>query len=318
MEKDVRIVFMGTPEFAIPSLEILLENKYNVVGVVTAPDKPAGRGKLIKSPPVKEFALANNVKVLQPKNLKDPQFNQELMDLRPDIQVVVAFRMLPEIVWKRPTMGTFNLHASLLPNYRGAAPINWAIINGETETGITTFFINEKIDTGDILLQERISIDRKQSAGDLHDELMVKGSRLVLQTVQGIAKGSLQPMAQTNQEGVLPAPKIFKKDCQINWEQDANSIHNKIRGLSPYPGAWTVVNLPNGKKYQLKIFAASHEESAPTISPGKVITDNKSYVKIGCSNGCISLNEVQAEGRKRNTISEFIMGAKDIQDWIIG
>ena len=318
MEKGARILFMGTPEFAIPSLRILLENNCNIVGVVTAPDKPAGRGKKITTSPIKNFAVENNLKVLQPENLKDPLFNQELADLHPDIQVVVAFRMLPRMVWQLPSMGTFNLHASLLPNYRGAAPINWAIINGESETGITTFFINEQIDTGDILLQESVSIANQQTAGELHDELMEKGSQLVLKTVLGISEGSLKPSSQPKLKDIQSAPKIFKEDCKINWSNDVHTIFNKIRGLSPFPGAWfTVTKSNNDKPFQIKIFSANIEVLDHKNPPGTLLTDNKTYWKACCPNGYIAFKEVQAEGKKRNVITDFLRGAMEVNQWIV-
>jgi len=241
--KEIRIVFMGTPDFAVESLKALVENGYQVVGVITAPDKPAGRGRQLCEPAVKKYAIENKLNVLQPEKLKNPEFIAELESLKADLQIVVAFRMLPEIVWNMPPMGTFNLHASLLPQYRGAAPLNWAIINGETETGVSTFLLSHEIDTGQIIFQEKVDIGENDSVGDLHDRMMAIGSALVLKTVDAIAEGKIEPIDQTklidNPERIKHAPKIFKNDCRIDWTRDTESVRNMIRGLSPYPTAWT-------------------------------------------------------------------------------
>ncbi len=317
MDKDFRIVFMGTPEFAIPSLSILIENGYTIVGVVTAPDKPAGRGRNIHESPVKLFAKSNNLTILQPTNLKDQGFIDELAALNGNLQIVVAFRMLPEVVWKMSEFGTFNLHASLLPNYRGAAPINWAIINGEKTTGITTFYINERIDTGDILMQQQVDIGPTDSAGTLHDVLQAEGAELVLKTVEGIDKDILEKQPQKDSDGqkLKLAPKIYKEDCKLDWNAPADQVFNKIRGLSPYPGAWTVLEDNNGNTHNLKIFEAEH--SNKTLSAGAIETDNNSYLVIGTSGGSISLRSVQLAGKKRNSIVDFLRGFRLDNTWKI-
>lgn len=304
--KELRIVFMGTPEFAVPSLEILVENGFNVVGVITAPDKPQGRGQKLVSSPVKEAALKHHLKVLQPMNLKAPEFIAELKALDANLQIVVAFRMLPEIVWNMPALGTFNLHASLLPQYRGAAPINWAIINGEKETGITTFFLKHEIDTGSIIFQEREPITDDDNVGTLYDRLMKKGSALVLKTVKAIAAGDYPSVPQAENITIRHAPKIFKETCEINWNTSAQNIQNFVRGLSPYPTAWAILN---GKTF--KIFKVSPADKPVAIeSTGSVNTDNKNYLYVRCSDGWVSVEELQPEGKKRMTIHEFFRGNK--------
>lgn len=300
----LRIIFMGTPEFAVPSLEILVENKFNVVAVITAPDKPQGRGQKITFSPVKECALKHNIPVLQPTNLKSPQFLEELKSYYANLQIVVAFRMLPEVVWSMPEFGTFNLHASLLPQYRGAAPINWAIINGEKETGVTTFFLKHEIDTGSIIFQESEPIYASDDAGLLYERLMKKGAGLVLKTVQAIADGNYPSQPQPESGSIKHAPKIFKETCQINWNQTAERIHNFIRGLSPYPGAWTLLN---NKTY--KIFSTEIVKDLEII-PGQWKTDNKTYFYVGTSEGTLSIKQLQPEGKKRMTIEEFFRGNK--------
>ena len=304
----MRIVFMGTPDFAVASLDALVRSGSNIVGVITAPDKPAGRGQKLSESAVKKYAVESGIPVLQPVKLKDPEFLQALRDMKADLQVVVAFRMLPEIVWNMPPRGTINLHASLLPQYRGAAPINWAIINGETESGVTTFFLKHEIDTGDILFAEKVSIGESDSAGDLHDQLMVVGARLLVKTVQAIESGEYQ---ETPQDQVIEgqelkhAPKIFKEDCAINFNQDVNRVHNHIRGLSPYPTAFTRFQDKN-----LKIFGASVEHSEPGISPGAILSDQKTYLKFACKNGFISVTDLQLEGKKRMQVEEFLRGVR--------
>jgi len=304
----MRIVFMGTPDFAVASLDALVRSGSNIVGVITAPDKPAGRGQKLSESAVKKYAVESGIPVLQPVKLKDPEFLQALRDMKADLQVVVAFRMLPEIVWNMPPRGTINLHASLLPQYRGAAPINWAIINGETESGVTTFFLKHEIDTGDILFAEKVSIGESDSAGDLHDQLMVVGARLLVKTVQAIESGEYQ---ETPQHQVIEgqelkhAPKIFKEDCAINFNQDVNRVHNHIRGLSPYPTAFTRFQDKN-----LKIFGASVEHSEPGISPGAILSDQKTYLKFACKNGFISVTDLQLEGKKRMQVEEFLRGVR--------
>ena len=320
MSKDLKIVFMGTPEFAIPSLNILIEKGYDIVGVITAPDRPAGRGRNIQESPVKLFAKSKGLTILQPANLKDPGFIQELSELGGNLQIVVAFRMLPEVVWQMPEFGTFNLHASLLPNYRGAAPINWAIINGEKTTGITTFYINERIDTGDVLLQQKVDIGPTDSAGDLHDVLQERGAGLVLKTVEGIADDMLEKQAQNDpiaigsKSGELKlAPKIFKEDCKLDWSATADQVFNKIRGLSPYPGAWTVLKDTEGNEHQWKVFESEHSDK--DLSAGAIETDGNSYLTVGTSAGSISLISIQIAGKKRNSIVDFLRGFRLDSSW---
>ncbi len=303
---SLRIIFMGTPEFAVPSLEILVENKFNIVAVITAPDKPQGRGQKITYSPVKESALKHNIPVLQPTNLKSPEFLEELKSYQANLQVVVAFRMLPEMVWAMPSLGTFNLHASLLPQYRGAAPINWAIINGEKETGATTFFLKHEIDTGSIIFQEKESITKDDTVGELYERLMIKGAHLVLKTVQSIENGNYPSIPQTENAEVKHAPKIFKETCQINWNQSSEQIRNFVRGLNPYPTAWCELN---GKNY--KIFKVSvSKESGNQEETGSLSTDNKNYLNIRTSDGWISIDELQPEGKRRMDIKEFFRGNK--------
>lgn len=301
----LRIIFMGTPEFAVPSLEILVENKFNVVAVITAPDKPQGRGQKITFSPVKECALKHNIPVLQPTNLKSPQFVEELKSYKANLQVIVAFRMLPEVVWSMPALGTFNLHASLLPQYRGAAPINWAIMNGEKETGVTTFFLKHEIDTGSIIYQEKEVIHENDDAGTLYHRLMNKGAHLVLKTVQAIEAGNYPSQPQPAHTELKHAPKIFKETCQINWSQPAVHIHNFVRGLSPYPGAWTVLN-----DKPFKIFKTDTLPNQLNAEAGQFLTDNKTYLYIQTSIGCLSILELQPEGKKRMKIDEFFRGNK--------
>jgi len=296
---------MGTPEFAVPSLEILVEHKFNVVAVITAPDKPQGRGQKITFSPVKECALKHNIPVLQPTNLKSPQFVEELKSYKANLQVVVAFRMLPEVVWSMPALGSFNLHASLLPQYRGAAPINWAIINGEKETGVTTFFLKHEIDTGSIIYQEKEVIHENDDAGTLYHRLMNKGAHLVLKTVQAIEAGNYPSQPQPAHTELKHAPKIFKETCQINWSQPAVHIHNFVRGLSPYPGAWTVLN-----DKPFKIFKTDTLPNQLNAEAGQFLTDNKTYLYIQTSIGCLSILELQPEGKKRMKIDEFFRGNK--------
>ncbi|MCK6617809.1 MAG: methionyl-tRNA formyltransferase [Cyclobacteriaceae bacterium] len=302
---DLRIIFMGTPEFAVPSLEILAEHKYNVVAVVTAPDKPQGRGQKITASPVKECALRHNIPVLQPANLKSPAFIDELKSYNANLQVVVAFRMLPEVVWAMPQYGTFNLHASLLPHYRGAAPINWAIINGEKETGVTTFFLKHEIDTGSIIFQEKEPIYDSDDAGTLYERLKIKGAALVLKTVQAIQQGNCPSLPQDESVTIKRAPKIFKETCRINWNQPALQIQNFVRGLSPYPGAWTVLN---DRIY--KILKTEVLQRQLAVDAGTIETDNKTYLYIQTSNGCISITELQPEGKRKMNIAEFFRGNK--------
>jgi methionyl-tRNA formyltransferase len=309
-ENELRIVYYGTPDFAVPGLEILLQNGLNVVAVVTAPDKPAGRGLKIQQTPVKLNALAHGIPVLQPLSLKDPLFLAELSSFSPDIQIVVAFRKMPEAVWQLPAYGTFNLHASLLPKYRGAAPINWAIINGETETGITTFFINEHIDTGKVILQERIPIAPADDAGILHDRLMLAGAELLLKTVRLIASENL---ILTDQAALLPgevvpaAPKLNKDNCRINWQKSAREIHNFTRGLSPYPAAHAELVCEEGP-VGMKIFKTDIQTEGDALAPGQIRSDGRKFLQVGTADGIIDLLEIQAAGRKKMSIGEFLRG----------
>lgn len=302
----MRIIFMGTPEFAVPSLNKLYEAGYDIVGVVTAPDKPAGRGMQLSESAVKKYAVENNLSVLQPEKLKDPVFIETLQSLNADLQVVVAFRMLPEIVWNMPPLGTINLHASLLPQYRGAAPINWAIINGEKQTGVTTFKLQHQIDTGNILLQEKIPVADDETAGSLHDKMMYTGAQLLLQTIRQIENGTIQEMVQpsTADLSVLKsAPKIFNETCEINWNQPIDKIYNLIRGLSPYPTAFTYLD-----EKKLKIFSSEKEKTNESNEPGKILTDHKTFLKFCATDGYISLKEIQLEGKKRMNIQDFLRG----------
>lgn len=298
---------MGTPEFAVPSLEILVENKYNVVAVVTAPDKPQGRGQKLTASPVKESAMKYNIPVLQPTNLKSPEFIEDLRSYGANLQVVVAFRMLPEVVWAMPALGTFNLHASLLPQYRGAAPINWAIINGEKETGVTTFFLKHEIDTGNIILQEKEKIHDDDDAGKLYERLMNSGAALVLKTTKAIEEGNYRVHPQLKTPDTKQAPKIFKETCEINWNQSGERIRNFVRGLSPYPAAWTTLN---GKVYKIFQVRSSLTSRQPPVNPGEIETDNKTFLHVKTKDGWLSVLEFQPEGKKRMSVTEFFRGNK--------
>jgi methionyl-tRNA formyltransferase len=306
MDNKPRIVFMGTPAFAVASLNALLQAKMNVVGVVTAPDKPAGRGMQLQQSAVKQFALAHDLPILQPEKLKSPEFFEALKQWKPDLQVVVAFRMLPEQIWSFPPMGTLNVHGSLLPQYRGAAPINWAIINGEKETGVTTFQLQHAIDTGAILLQDRIPIAPNHTAGEIHDTMMEVGAQLLVKTLHGLFDNSIKAVPQEQVIGndtLKHAPKIFTKDCEIDWNKPCASIHNLIRGLAPFPGAITKID---GKI--VKLFLTQIIESTPTEAPGTFITDGKTFAKIACKDGYIGLADIQWEGKKRMPIIDFLRG----------
>ncbi len=304
MNQNLRIVFMGTPEFAVPSLDILVQNGYNVVGVITVPDKPAGRGLQLTHSPVKEYALSKGIKVLQPEKLKNPEFLEKLRTLEADVQVVVAFRMLPETVWDMPSNGTFNLHASLLPQYRGAAPINWAIINGEKETGVTTFFLQHEIDTGDIIFQEKEPIYETDNIGTLYERMMHNGAKLVLKTIEAIAKGDVKTQLQIPTSESKPAPKIFKEICKINWNKTAEEVHNLVRGLSPYPAAFFTLNGKNCKVFSTEIVDVQTNE----VQTLKYNTDNKNYLNICCSDNYVSIKELQLEGKKKMSIQDFLRG----------
>ncbi len=303
----LRIIFMGTPEFAVHSLEILVQNKFNVVAVITAPDKPQGRGQKLTPSPVKECALKHNLPVLQPTNLKSPEFLEELKSYNANLQIVVAFRMLPEVVWAMPPLGTFNLHASLLPQYRGAAPINWAIINGEKETGVTTFFLKHEIDTGSVIFQEKETILDTDDVGTLYERLMHKGSNLVLKTVQAIERGNYPSLPQPESVEIKHAPKIYKETCEINWSQPSKKVIDFVRGLSPYPAAWTKIN---DKVY--KVFKCSHSDhrEQSTVDSQLWRTDNKTFLNIKTVDGWVSIDEFQPEGKKKMTPEEFFRGNK--------
>jgi len=298
----MRIVFMGTPEFAVASLKALVASNQDIVGVITAPDRPQGRGKKVGVSAVKAFALLSELTVLQPDNLKDGSFINELLALKADLQIVVAFRMLPEIIWSMPKLGTFNLHASLLPQYRGAAPINWALINGETETGTTTFFLDKKIDTGKIILQEKEVIQEDDDFGTLYGKLMVKGAALILKTITMIENGQAAPLSQNDENQNPSAPKIFKKDCEINWDQEADRVYNFIRGMSPYPTAWCQLN-----HEILKIFHVN-KMTTRNLAFGKFESDGKNYLHFGTQTTDLAITSLQLQGKKRMTIEEFLRG----------
>jgi len=305
---------MGTPEFAVSSLEILIKNGFDVVAVITAPDKPAGRGQKIKQSAVKEFAIKQQIRILQPTNLKDSNFISELKALKADLQIVVAFRMLPEIIWDMPKLGTYNLHASLLPKYRGAAPINWAIINNEKETGLTTFKIKQTIDTGNILYREKINLNSDITAGELHDQLMKIGAELLLKTVVEINKNLIEGtelnFISQNDENTYHAPKITKELCKINWNKSGDEIYNLIRGLSPYPTAMAYLNNGDDKPSIIKIYNSSFKIIEHDYDNGLLITDNKTFLNAYCKNGIIQINDLQIEGKKRLLIADFLRGTK--------
>jgi methionyl-tRNA formyltransferase len=304
MPKDIRIVFMGTPEFAVPSLEALLQDGHQVVAVVTAPDKPAGRGLQLKASAVKECALAHHLPVLQPTNLKDPEFLSTLLSYEANLQVVVAFRMLPESIWSYPAEGTFNLHASLLPNYRGAAPINWAIMNGETETGCTTFFLKHEIDTGNILFQEKEPIYAEDTVAQLYERLMHKGAQLVCKTVRAIRDEKISPIPQDETLARHAAPKIHKETCRIDWNKSAQAINNFVRGLSPIPAAWSLANDKQFKIYKTSVSGRIHAASGC----GQVVSDGKKFLDVATGDGFLSIEEMQPEGKKRMSVEEFLRG----------
>ena len=299
----LRIIFMGTPEFAIPSLDILVRNEYDIAAVITAVDKPKGRGRILSPSPVKAYALGQDIPVLQPGNLKNQEFLEKLRGFNANLQVVVAFRMLPEAVWAMPEYGTFNLHASLLPQYRGAAPINWVLINGEKMTGLTTFFIKQDIDTGNIILQEAEPVFPDDDAGSLHDRLMMHGAELVLKTVKAIEKGNYHLRKQEDKADLKPAPKINRKMCRINWSQSQADVFDFVRGLSPYPAAWTIIN-----EHVFKIFRIVPAEKSTDMKPGTFRTDNKDYIHFQCNDGLVSIEEWQPEGKRRMTVRDFFRG----------
>lgn len=305
MNKIKRIVFMGTPEFAVPCLEKLLQANYNVVGVITAPDKPAGRGKKLRMSAVKEFALSKNLRILQPTNLKNKDFQEELRLLNADIQVVVAFRMLPEAVWNMPPLGSINLHASLLPQYRGAAPINWAIMNGEKETGVSTFFLQHEIDTGKIIFQEKIKIKANDYLDTIYHKLMHLGADLIVKTIDAVNQGNYPQIAQDHIKDIKHAPKIFKETCQINWDNSVQNIYNHIRGLSPYPAAWTMLKDKTLKVYKAIPHTQEHQES---IGTAKIENDALYFY---AQNGILEITELQLQGKKRMKTADFLRGYKN-------
>ncbi|PKQ61794.1 methionyl-tRNA formyltransferase [Labilibaculum manganireducens] len=316
----LRIVYMGTPDFAVAPLEALLNAGCNVVGVITNPDKPAGRGQQIQEAAVKKFAVEKGLKILQPEKFRNEEFLEELKALKADLQVVVAFKMLPEMVWNMPKYGTLNLHASLLPQYRGAAPINWAIINGDKETGVSTFLLQHKIDTGNILFQEKILIGDNDNVEVIHDKLMTVGSELVVKTVHAIEAGEYPQIPQENLSdeviALKSAPKIFKEDCKIDWTKDLDSIHNLIRGLSPYPASWTEL-IPNetGKAIGLKVFTTEKEKTNHSEEIGRIVTDGKSYLKVAVNGGFISIKMLQQAGKKRMKTEDFLRGFQQIKNY---
>lgn len=318
MEKKIRIAYFGTPEFAASQLEAILKAGYEVAVVVTMPDKPAGRGRKIQYSDVKKTALEHNLPLLQPEKLKDPMFLEQLASFQANLFIVVAFRMLPALVWQMPELGTFNLHASLLPQYRGAAPINFAIINGETETGLTTFFLNEEIDMGAVIMREKVAIRPDETAGELHDELMVLGNQVVVETIKKIEKGVVCALPQDEMaEGqpLRPAPKISKEFCNVDWSQDCQTVYNHIRGLSPYPAAHTSILSENGEVIELKIFSSVIEHCLPEVPVGSVVTDNKKYLKIALKDGFIHLTQVQQAGKKAMPIADFLRGTQLLGSW---
>ena len=310
-KEDLRIVYMGTPDFAVESLRGLVEGGYNVVGVITMPDKPAGRGHKLQFSPVKQYALEHSLPLLQPEKLKDEAFVEALREWKADLQIVVAFRMLPEVVWNMPRLGTFNLHASLLPQYRGAAPINWAVINGDTETGITTFFLRHEIDTGEVIQQVRIPIADTDDVGIVHDKLMMLGGKLVTETVDAILNDAVKPIPQEEMAVVgelRPAPKIFKDTCRIDWNQPVKRIYDFIRGLSPYPAAWSELVQPDGETVVMKIFETEKIIQSHQLTPGTLLTDGKTYIHVAAADGIIGIRALQLPGKKRLKTDELLRG----------
>ena len=317
----LRIAFYGTPDFAVATLAAMTKKNYNIVAVITAPDKPAGRGRKLTAPPVKIFAKENHFHVIQPTNLKSPSFINQLRDLKIDLQVVVAFRMLPQEVWNMPPKGTFNIHGSLLPQYRGAAPINWAIINGETKTGVTSFFLQHKIDTGNIIDRKEIKIDENDNVENIHDKLMVLGAELAIETIEKIISDDIEVYPQEkfiDDNTILKnAPKIFKQDCKIDWNKNINDIHNFIRGLSPFPGAFTELVNTDGKTIYFKIYKTSKIYDSHTCVNKEIICDNKTHLQICVDGGLIQIEEIQVKGKKRMDIQSFLRGFKLDDNWTI-
>lgn len=323
-KEDLRIVYMGTPDFAVESLRALVEGGYNIVGVVTMPDKPVGRhASVLQASPVKQYAESVGLPVFQPEKLKDESFLADLRNLHADLQIVVAFRMLPEVVWNMPSLGTFNLHASLLPQYRGAAPINWAVINGETETGVTTFFLTHEIDTGKIILQKKFPIADTDDVGCVHDALMMLGASLVTETVDSILSDTISPVSQDelniDPATLIPAPKIFKDTCRIDWNRPGKKVYDFIRGLSPYPAAWTELISQEGNKQVLKVFRAEKLLSEPAALPvGSIRSDGKSYIDVAVPDGFLRLLSLQLAGKKRMSATDFLNGFKQIDAYTVG
>ena len=319
LKSDLRIVFMGTPDFAVESLRCLVEGGYNVVGVITMPDKPAGRGHKIQYSPVKQYALEHQLPLLQPEKLKEESFIEALRAWKADLQIVVAFRMLPEIVWAMPRFGTFNLHASLLPQYRGAAPINWAVINGETKTGITTFFLKHEIDTGEVIQQVAIPIADTDDVGIVHDKLMVLGGQLVIETVDAILNGTVKSIPQEEMitEELHPAPKIFKETCRIDWEKPLKQIYDFVRGLSPYPAAWTELQKPDGSVEMLKVYQTAQISETHQLPSGTLRTDSKTYLHVAVEGGFIAILSLQLPGKKRLKIDELLRGYKITDEFCV-
>lgn len=325
-KENLRIVYMGTPDFAVESLRCLVEGGYNVVGVVTGPDKPVGRhGSVLQPTPVKQYAVEHGLRVLQPERLKDEAFIEELRSLQADLQIVVAFRMLPEVVWSMPPLGTFNLHASLLPQYRGAAPINWAVINGDTETGVTTFFLKHEIDTGSVIRQVRVHISETDCVGDVHDRLMLLGGSVVCDTVDAIIDGTAEAIPQEEMitEELRPAPKIFKDTCRIDWNRPAKQVYDFIRGLSPYPAAWTTLVASDGTEQVVKIYESVLCDVASGLSGvshpcGSIETDGKTYMNVYSSDGLLSIKNLQLAGKKRMCIEDFLRGFRLVEGYRFG
>ena len=321
-KKDLRIVYMGTPEFAVESLKRLVEGGYNVVAVITMPDKPMGRhGSVLQGSPVKQYAVSQGLKVLQPEKLKDEAFVEELRSLQADLQIVVAFRMLPEVVWNMPPMGTFNLHASLLPQYRGAAPINWAVMNGDTETGITTFFLKHEIDTGEVIQQVKVPIADTDNVEVVYDKLMMLGGDLVLETVDAIINGTVKSIPQeemfASEAELRPAPKIFKETCRIDWNKGVKGVYDHVRGLSPYPAAWTELCAEEGKPQVLKIYETEKIFAEHHLPVGTVDTDQKTYFRIAVKDGYVNLLSVQLAGKKRMNVGDFLRGYRHVEkSWV--
>jgi len=321
-KKDLRIVYMGTPEFAVESLKRLVEGGYNVVGVITMPDKPMGRhGSVLQPSPVKEYAVSQGLKILQPERLKDEAFLEELRTLKADLQIVVAFRMLPEVVWAMPPMGTFNLHAALLPQYRGAAPINWAVINGDKETGITTFFLQHEIDTGDIIQQVRVPIEDTDNVGIVYDKLMMLGGDLVLETVDAILAGTIRPIPQEEliqpETELRPAPKIFKETCRIDWNSSVKNVYDFVRGLSPYPAAWTELVLPDGNRQVIKVYETEKVVKEHPHPVGYIDTDGKNYFRVAVKDGYVNLRTLQLAGKKRMDVGDFLRGYRHVEESLV-